>query len=194
MSVNKSDRTDKSELCYLAEQAEYKIIKMTMNEKYFPKRARFIITNQIIDSVMSMANNMNIANSIFPNTEEKVKIREQYQYIGRGNLNSLESQLNLANKLFNIPSGVLDEIFVILKEIKSRYSNWVKSGRKVLNRELKKLKNKLDRGEIEFADIRQSYASWKGSLKGKKCYKTIQSMDELFNKLFINDWRLNYEY
>lgn len=100
MSVNKSDRTDKSELCYLAEQAEYKIIKMTMNEKYFPKRARFIITNQIIDSVMSMANNMNIANSIFPNTEEKVKIREQYQYIGRGNLNSLESQLNLANKLF----------------------------------------------------------------------------------------------
>ena len=65
MSVNKSDRTDKSELCYLAEQAEYKIIKMTMNEKYFPKRARFIITNQIIDSVMSMANNMNIANSIF---------------------------------------------------------------------------------------------------------------------------------
>lgn len=140
MSVNKSDRTDKSELCYLAEQVEYKIIKMTMNEKYFPKRARFIITNQIIDSVMSMANNMNIANSIFPNTEEKVKIREQYQYIGRGNLNSLESQLNLANKLFNIPSGVLDEIFVILKEIKSRYSNWVKSGRKVLNRELKKVK------------------------------------------------------
>lgn len=140
MSVNKSDRTDKSELCYLAEQAEYKIIKMTMNEKYFPKRARFIITNQIIDSVMSMANNMNIANSIFPNPEEKVKIREQYQYIGRGNLNSLESQLNLANKLFNIPSGVLDEIFVILKEIKSRYSNWVKSGRKVLNRELKKVK------------------------------------------------------
>lgn len=140
MSVNKSDRTDKSELCYLAEQAEYKIIKMTMNEKYFPKRARFIITNQIIDSVMSMANNMNIANSIFPNTEEKVKIREQYQYIGRGNLNSLESQLNLANKLFNIPSGVLDEIFVILKEIKNRYSNWVKSGRKVLNRELKKVK------------------------------------------------------
>ena len=61
-------------------------------------------------------------------------------------------------------------------------------------RKLKKLKNKLDRGEIEFADIRQSYASWKGSLKGKKCYKTIQSMDELFNKLFINDWRLNYEY
>lgn len=61
-------------------------------------------------------------------------------------------------------------------------------------RKLKKLKNKLDRGGIEFADIRQSYVSWKGSLKGKKCYKTIQSMDELFNKLFINDWRLNYEY
>ena len=26
---------------------------MTMNEKYFPKRARFIITNKLIDSIMN---------------------------------------------------------------------------------------------------------------------------------------------
>ena len=103
---------------YLAQQAEYKIVKMTMNEKYFPKRARFIITNKIIDSVMNMSNNINIANAIFPNSEDKLRIREQYQYIGKGNLESLESQLNLANRLFNIPSGVLDEVFTILEEIK----------------------------------------------------------------------------
>ena len=123
---------------YLAQQAEYKIVKMTMNEKYFPKRARFIITNKIIDSVMNMSNNINIANAIFPNSEDNLRIREQYQYIGKGNLESLESQLNLANRLFNIPSGVLNEVFTILEEIKKRYSNWIKSGRKVLKRELLK--------------------------------------------------------
>ena len=42
MSVPKSQREDKSDVCYLASQAEVKIIKMTMNEKYFPKRARFV--------------------------------------------------------------------------------------------------------------------------------------------------------
>lgn len=56
-------------------------------------------------------------------------------------------------------------------------------------RKLKKLKRKLDNGEIEFKDVRASYNSWRGSLKDKKCYKTRESMDNLFNQLFIEDWR-----
>ena len=111
---------------------------MTMNEKYFPKRARFIITNQIIESTMNVAKNFNIANNIFPNKEGNVKFREQYQAIGKANLISLEHQLNLCNRLFNIPSSVLEEIFDMINEIKSKYSNWVKSARKTLKRELEK--------------------------------------------------------
>ena len=59
-------------------------------------------------------------------------------------------------------------------------------------RKLKKLKAKLDNGEIEFNDVRTSYNSWKGLLKGKKCYETTKSMDDLFNKLFIEDWRIEW--
>ena len=113
-----------------------------MNDKYFPKRARFIITNQIIESTMNVAKNFNIANNIFPNKEENVKFREQYQAIGKANLISLEHQLNLCNRLFNIPSSVLEEIFDMINEIKSKYSNWVKSARKTLKRELEKINNK----------------------------------------------------
>lgn len=58
---------------------------------------------------------------------------------------------------------------------------------------LKKLKKKLDNNEIDFESIRWSYNSWRGSLKGKRCYKTIESMDELFNQLFITDWRETHE-
>ena len=53
MSVVKSKRTDKAEICYLAGELEYKIVKMTMNEKYYPKRARYIITNKIYYDVMN---------------------------------------------------------------------------------------------------------------------------------------------
>ena len=60
-------------------------------------------------------------------------------------------------------------------------------------KKLKKLKKKLDSGEITFEDVRTSYASWRGSLNDKKCYKTLKNMDVLFNKLFIEDWRLCYE-
>lgn len=52
MSVVKSQRTDKSDMCYLANEIEYKIIRMTMNEKYFPKRARFVISNRLVDLSM----------------------------------------------------------------------------------------------------------------------------------------------
>ena len=60
-------------------------------------------------------------------------------------------------------------------------------------KKLKKLKKKLDEGVITFSDVRNSYESWKGSLKGKKCYRTLQNMNKLFNELFIEDWRLEYD-
>ena len=59
-------------------------------------------------------------------------------------------------------------------------------------KKLKKLKKKLDDGVLSFEDVRTSYASWRGSLKDKKCYLTLKSMDELFNKLFIEDWRIEW--
>ena len=68
--------------------------------------------------------------------------------------------------------------------------------RKSITRErkkIKKLKNKLDNGIITFEDVRTSYASWRGSIRDKKCYITLQNMDKLFNKLFIEEWRLEYE-
>ena len=68
--------------------------------------------------------------------------------------------------------------------------------RKSITRErkkLKKLKKKLGEGIITFSDVRNSYESWKGSLKCKKCYRTLQNMNKLFNELFIEEWRLEYE-
>ena len=93
---------------------------------------------------MNVSSNFNAANSIFPNTEEKLKIREQYQTIGKANLVILQHQLNLSKRLFNIPSTVLDEIFLIILDIKKMYSNWVKAGRKILKREIEKQNKKSE--------------------------------------------------
>ena len=132
--VNKSQRDDKSEVCYLASQLELKILHMVMNEKYFPKRARFIISNRIVDLSMAVSENFDTANGIFPTSEGKLEIRENYQAVGKGKLVALSRQLNVAYRLFNIPGGVLEDVFDLITQINKKYSNWVKSARKVLKR------------------------------------------------------------
>lgn len=65
-------------------------------------------------------------------------------------------------------------------------------------RKLHKFKKMLDCGEIDFSIIQQQYRSWRGYLKYtpatskhyskrfKNEYKTIRSMDKLYNELFID--------
>lgn len=52
-------------------------------------------------------------------------------------------------------------------------------------RKLKKQKKLLDAGVMTFDDIRCSYQSWRGSMKYRNARKTINSMDKLFDSLFI---------
>ncbi len=56
-------------------------------------------------------------------------------------------------------------------------------------RKLKKLKEKLDAGEIQYNEILQQYKSWRGYMEQFNSYKTLKSMDELFDDLFIRQWR-----
>lgn len=56
-------------------------------------------------------------------------------------------------------------------------------------RKLKRLKQKLDDGEIPFSDIEQQYKSWRGYMEYFDSYKTLQRMDELYDDLFIKQWK-----
>lgn len=56
-----------------------------------------------------------------------------------------------------------------------------------MRRKMKKLKRKMEAGLLEQSDIRASYESWKSHTKGLDVYKTMQSMDELYNSLFGNE-------
>lgn len=138
MAVPKSRRTEQPDVCYLAGLIEFKVIKMTMNEKYFPKKARYIIANKLIDLASNITINFDAANDIFPSKEQKLELRETYQVIGKANISPLEHQLNLARQLFNIPNAILEDIFSDIAELKNMYPNWVKSGRKILQRKLNK--------------------------------------------------------
>jgi len=38
---------------------------------------------------------------------------------------------------------------------------------------------------MQMEDIMQSLNSWKASIAGTKCYKTIKSIDRLYDRLFV---------
>lgn len=52
-------------------------------------------------------------------------------------------------------------------------------------RKLKKLRGLLEEGKVSFADVRSSYASWKGGVEHYDSHTILQDMDKFFDELFI---------
>lgn len=102
ISVPKSQQTDKSDVCYLATQLELKVIRMVMNEKYFPKRARFVISNRLVDLAMDVSEKFDGANAIFPSSEKYLSDREELQVLGKSSFVSLKKQLNVAYQYWRL--------------------------------------------------------------------------------------------
>ncbi len=53
-------------------------------------------------------------------------------------------------------------------------------------RKLEKLWKLLDEGKVSFADVRCSYASWRGGVQHYDSYTILKNMDKLFDELFIH--------
>ena len=50
---------------------------------------------------------------------------------------------------------------------------------------LRKHRHKLEQGKIQFKIIRGSQQSWKGYVKRLDAYRSVKTMDEYFDKLFV---------
>lgn len=56
-------------------------------------------------------------------------------------------------------------------------------------RKLKRFKNMLADGSMDYAKIQNQYRSWIGSFGKVMSEEQKQNMDKLYNTLFIDDWR-----
>ena len=57
-----------------------------------------------------------------------------------------------------------------------------------MRRKLKALKPRVDAGEMSYMDVYQSWQSWRSYAARCNAYRTIQSMGDLFDKLYIAPW------
>lgn len=118
-----------------ARTLEAKIIRLCMNEKYFPKRYRFILTTSIIEDAHKLVDYIEAANS-FPLTEIFHKRRLIYQKETLTKIDNIFRKLMLAEELgFSIPEGTLKELGESLSKEEALIKRWMESDKARLNKE-----------------------------------------------------------
>ena len=113
-----------------ARNLEVKIIKLCMNEKYFPKRYRFILTTSIIEDAHKLVDYIEAANTL-PLTEDFIKRRLTYQKEALIRIENLFRKFILAEELgFTIPESTLVELGESLEREEALIKSWIESDKK----------------------------------------------------------------
>ena len=135
MSVVKGKR-DEGELKIVTKINELMAYTMTVcsNEKNFPKRYRWCITNRIIQTTQDITDDIIHANSVYVRDKNDLTRRLTYQREALESTYVLLNQITIAYKTFGVEShrievwtGMIDEIQRLLRgwhrNDKERYSN-----------------------------------------------------------------------
>ena len=118
-----------------ARTIEVKIIKLCMNEKYFPKRYRFILTTSIVEDVHKLVDHIETANAL-PLNENFYKRRLTYQKEALSKVDSLFRKFMLAEELgFSIPEGTLKDLGESLSKEEALIKKWIESDKARINKE-----------------------------------------------------------
>ena len=98
-----------------------------MNEKYFPKRYRFILASSIIEDAHKLVDCIEAANA-YPITEEYIKRRRLCQKESYIRTENLFRKFILAENLgFTIPEGTLKELGEMLIKQETLIKKWTES-------------------------------------------------------------------
>jgi len=103
MSVVESQRKDAvmPSITKSFELAKY-TISICSNEKVFPKRYRWCLTDTIVKTAVHISNYLVMANSVYVNSQDMYRLRVKYQVMAMALSKSLLSNMQLAKEVFGI--------------------------------------------------------------------------------------------
>lgn len=105
MSVPKSQRNESKLTCIVkAEELAVYTMKIVCNEKTFPKRYRWCVTNEIVSETRSILRKLVLANSVRVEDEISHKARKQLQNEALAHCFALLTEINLSYKIFHLAS------------------------------------------------------------------------------------------
>ena len=92
-----------------AELLENLTADIVMNEKYVPKKYRYVWTQNVFQLSMRIFENVRRGNILYPNTIDIFKSRIKYFRLAEGDAEALLTQIAFARKRFSIPSGLFEQ-------------------------------------------------------------------------------------
>lgn len=128
MSVVKSKRGE-NELDVITNSRELAVytIKICTNEKNFPKRYRWCVTNEIVKSVKIIHSNIRKANEVFVKDLSDHELRKTYQNKALAEISSLLGDMDIAFELFGIDDKKMYHWVGLVIGVQVPLRNWKKS-------------------------------------------------------------------
>lgn len=132
MSVPKPRRGEsKLEVLVKATALASYTVRICSNEKRFPKRYRWCLTNKIVDAAIDIDRYAVLANSIFLTNDQKLfETRREYQTKALSTTYSLLSLINIAYDTYHIDGKSIDYWVGLVVDVQNLIRKWRKSDEK----------------------------------------------------------------
>ncbi len=125
MSVVKSKReVGKLAAITKANELAMYTIRICSNEKHFPKRYRWCITNKIVESVLEINNLSNKANSVYVKDKDDYLLRKRFQTAALAETYSLLSMIDIGFRTFGIDSKKIKHWTGLVLEVQNLIRSW----------------------------------------------------------------------
>ena len=130
MSVVESKREEgKLRAATKAKELAVYTIRICSNEKNFPKRYRWCLTNEIVRAVLQINCCIEKANSVrYKNaTEGELEIRRKYQTIAIAETYSLANLISIAKTLYGLNGDKVEYWTRLVKSVRTLARSWKNS-------------------------------------------------------------------
>lgn len=106
------------------------LLRKLCNEKYFPKRSRWLISGKIADLVNDFAVNVFRANEIKVVTQKERDARHYYQTMAIANLMALDVKMNQAQRILDISPDSLEHYAALVNDCRALLLAWMNADNK----------------------------------------------------------------
>lgn len=126
-----NDRSEgKYDILEAAKEMAGYTLRITQNEKNFPKRYRFSVVNKIQDKAVYICDCLIMAQEIYPNTPMEYQRRQLYQKEARAACRSMMTLMEIAADTFGVKAGTFEHWTRMVTELKNHTTGWIMDDQK----------------------------------------------------------------
>lgn len=128
MSVPEGKRTE-SKLAVQTKAKELALYTVSIcgNEKVFPKRDRWAVTNRIVSTALTIMEEVDVANDIFVSTKGDFELRRNSQTIALSSTAKMLGLMELAYIKYHIEGTRIQHWTQLVIEVRDLIKNWRKA-------------------------------------------------------------------